>query len=464
MSAIPNLNGISFAASSGSNSIVGGTSAGAGNLISGNDFDGIQILADGQLIQGNIIGLDSLGSDPIPNGSDGIEIRGGINSMIGGSASGARNVISGNTRNGIEIRDDSNFVQGNYIGLDSSGTRAVSNGLSWILVISSSNTIGGTVVGARNFISGNGLAGIEIVGIGSNTIIFANRCEGNIIGLSASASTIVANRFGILITNSANNTIGGDTEESWNIISANASNAITIGKSLNESNSVGNAVLGNAIWNNGALGADLANDGVTANDNPDEDPGPNNLQNYPFNITATCDGTNTFVDCRLRGEADSPYLFQYYGNTLGREEGQMFLGSTNMNSPPGDGNIPSFTISLPPVVDGVAIAITATQTNLNDTSELSSPELVVFTVPIDTDNDGVPDSIDEDIDNDGIPNILEGSGENGTNLSPFCMIKTLKIRDENAIMAHAKNNTDIPRVSRTYTTSETPFKATETCR
>ena len=58
----------------GQNNIVGGTPAGAGNVISGNDGDGVHIEewpATGNLVQGNFIGTQSDGTSPLGNASHG---------------------------------------------------------------------------------------------------------------------------------------------------------------------------------------------------------------------------------------------------------------------------------------------------------------------------------------------------------------------------------------------------------
>ena len=104
---------------------------------------------------GNTAGLDppySLGLG-IGNGATG--------NTIGGTASGARNIISGNSGYGLTIfgqGTSNNLVAGNYIGVDSSGEHPLSNGYDGIFIEAgaSNNTIGGTVAGAGNVIAFNG--------------------------------------------------------------------------------------------------------------------------------------------------------------------------------------------------------------------------------------------------------------------------------------------------------------------
>ena len=77
----------------------------------------------------------------------------------------ARNVLSGNLNNGVrQLGDDRDRHLGNYIGTNAAGTAAVKNFYRGVTVEDAINpVIGGTVAGARNVISGNGLEGLEFV-------------------------------------------------------------------------------------------------------------------------------------------------------------------------------------------------------------------------------------------------------------------------------------------------------------
>ena len=89
------------------NNTIGGTGAGAGNVISGNKADGVLISGagtNGNLVQGNFIGTDSAGNNTIGNGVAGVLINAGAaNNTIGGTGAGAGNVISGNKAAGVSI-------------------------------------------------------------------------------------------------------------------------------------------------------------------------------------------------------------------------------------------------------------------------------------------------------------------------------------------------------------------------
>src|SRR5262249_8095450 len=133
------------------NNTIGGTTAAARNIISGNNSSGIFITgvpATGNLVQGNYIGTDVTGTNDLGNGV-GVTITNAPNNTVGGTAAGARNIISGNDGNGVSLNQNSasgNQVQGNYIGTDASGTVALSNSLDGINLNAAPNTtIGGTV-------------------------------------------------------------------------------------------------------------------------------------------------------------------------------------------------------------------------------------------------------------------------------------------------------------------------------
>jgi len=88
--------------------VIGGTTAGAGNLVSGNSTSGISLGGSDQrrtLVQGNLIGTDVTGAAPLPNSTDGVVIADGDGSaIIGGTAAGAANVIAFNGAMGVHVR------------------------------------------------------------------------------------------------------------------------------------------------------------------------------------------------------------------------------------------------------------------------------------------------------------------------------------------------------------------------
>ncbi|MGP0065610.1 MAG: beta strand repeat-containing protein [Isosphaeraceae bacterium] len=234
---VPNDNdGLDIDASS--DNTIGGSPAGAGNLISGNVGNGIYLLsgASGNLIVGNKIGTDVNGLRPVPNGADGLDIAAATDNTIGGSTAGAGNVISGNRGVGIYLlrSESDNRILGNLIGTDANGLNPIPNGLDGLtLEGASGNTIGGTASGAGNVISGNDANGISLLSGASGNLIVGNK-----IGTNASGLDPLPNENDGLALEGAsgNNTIGGTASGAGNVISGNDADGISLlsGASGNE--------------------------------------------------------------------------------------------------------------------------------------------------------------------------------------------------------------------------------------
>jgi hypothetical protein len=217
----------------GKDNVIGGTTASARVLASGNLGAGIDLSgasATGNDIKGDYIGTDYLGFAAIAN-DYGIIIQGGANhNQIGGTSRVYRNIISGNTLDGIVLTGDhtsSNVIDGNYVGPDASGDAAALGGRDGILLENgaSSNQIGGRTSGAGNLIGGAGHLdyysgliygdGIEIIG----SATAGNVIQGNWIGLNAAGLAPLDNLGGgIILDGAGKNTIGGSTKAEQNMI------------------------------------------------------------------------------------------------------------------------------------------------------------------------------------------------------------------------------------------------------
>ena len=154
---------------------IGGLAAGAGNVISGNGLSGISNGAAGTIVQGNFIGTDVSGTIDLGNTTEGILNHGGSTVTIGGGASGARNVISGNGGHGILTAGS---VQGNFIGTQSDGVSPLGNNGHGVLFAGIGATIGGLAAGEGNTIAHNGLTGV-ILGVSTQTAILGNSIFSN---------------------------------------------------------------------------------------------------------------------------------------------------------------------------------------------------------------------------------------------------------------------------------------------
>jgi titin len=228
------------------NNTVGGTTAGSGNVISGNTGFGVELIGASNVVQGNLIGTNAAGTGAVPNSVDGLLIFTAAGNLVGGTASGAGNVISGNTQNGVHIKEPNsknNVVQGNLIGTRADGLIALGNGANGVLVdvAASSNTIGGTATGARNVISANG----QIVSAnGQNGVFFnatnSNTLQGNFIGVGSDGTTSLGNTGNGVLVGGSSNTIGGTAAGAGNVIGDNVQDGISI-------TGGSNSVLGNFI-------------------------------------------------------------------------------------------------------------------------------------------------------------------------------------------------------------------------
>ena len=138
----------------------GGPCTGDCNLISGNTNNGVNASSN-TVVQGNFIGTNVSGTGPIGNGA-GVELAGPV--QVGGPSAAAGNLISGNTVAGIQYLANMGAatIQGNKIGTNALGTLPVPNGIGIHFNGGGAGTvIGGPDPGARNLISGNATDGIR---------------------------------------------------------------------------------------------------------------------------------------------------------------------------------------------------------------------------------------------------------------------------------------------------------------
>jgi uncharacterized repeat protein (TIGR01451 family)/LPXTG-motif cell wall-anchored protein len=119
-------------------------------VISGNGWHGVYIrgsAASGNAVLGNLIGTDVTGTADLGNDQYGVYIADAPNNTVGGTAAGARNVISGNGGLGVYIYGSGasgNAVLGNLIGTDVTGTADLGNGGDGVFV---AGTGAGNVIG-----------------------------------------------------------------------------------------------------------------------------------------------------------------------------------------------------------------------------------------------------------------------------------------------------------------------------
>ena len=360
---------------------INGTSAGAGGdgltvtannfLLQGlviNRFPGDGIVLDSNntnIIRCNKIGTNATGSADLGNGVSGILLDTSSLNLI------EKNTFSGNGASGIRGSfAQFNTIQGNIIGLSSDGATVIANGQGGILLLGGiSNVIGGTTAAKRNFVSGNGIAGILLSNSSSNSV------KGNYIGVNSSGSGTTFGNTGAGIALSTSfadeNIIGGTESGAGNIIAHNTGDGV----SFISTAGTGNKVLGNSIHDNGGLGIDIGDNGVTANDADDVDTGANNQQNFPVISAAETFFGGLKITGTLNSTANTTFRIEFYANPmcdgLGNGEGKTFVGTLDVTTDnSGDASFSqTFAAS---VALGETVSATATRNSTPfDTSEFS---------------------------------------------------------------------------------------------
>ncbi len=255
------------------NNIIGGTVYEELNICSGNYGFGVHLRGqgtDGNVVVGNVIGLNWTGTSSIGNGCGVVISDGAQYNTIGGPDIDYGNLISSNRSldfpfgAGVLIYGPGtnfNRVSANYIGLDISGLRARPNRSAGIIVGHGAqhNTIGGDNLTDGNTISGNGsddpvpgvAAGIHIYGRDTRF----NLVQGNHIGVGPDGSTVIPNNgHGIgLVAGASYNWIGGDGFREANKIWGNEG----AGVFLSGTDTQANLIRRNSMNDNAGLGIEI---------------------------------------------------------------------------------------------------------------------------------------------------------------------------------------------------------------
>ena len=367
------------------NVTIGGTAAGAGNLISGNALNGIMIdlgvsgaSIGAVTIQGNLIGLDATGVASLPNAGDAVSVIGNPTGaigpvLIGGTTAAARNVISSTTGSSSGVRLNgtpaSTLVQGNYIGTDVTGTLARPNQQQGVHLVNGAATIGGAAAGAGNLISANLTGGIS-VSDSTGTI------QGNFIGTQVDGITPLLNgdpAINVSQSSAATQIVIGGT-------AAGAGNRILFGQFQSgvfvRGATTRATIRGNSIGMAGSRGFPISVSSAfpTPNDACDADTGTNLKQNYPVITSASFGGGSVAVAGTLDSTASTTFDVDFFSSPAcntppGYGPGHTYLGSTQVTTGPSCGG--AFNVSFP--ASGAESVITATATDpLGNTSELSA--------------------------------------------------------------------------------------------
>lgn len=339
-----------------------GASSADGNIAIGNDitgeFNGVQIVGNAT---GNRIGGFAPG--------EGNWIHGAGYLQEDGTPDGAM----------VRIESDGNLVYGNRIGTDALGTSVVDNPADvGVEIYGDANVVRGNVIGG---ISGPiGFLSVQ-AGVSLREGAQANVIQGNWIGVDASGAIPLSNGIGIRIAafdgslaDPTDNLIGGLGAGEGNVIAFNETGGVAMLLTTS-----GNRVSGNEIRDNHALGGlaiDLGGDGATPNDPGDVDSGPNQYMNAPVVASAVTGPQGTVVIGTLDTPGPAGAVLEFYANPAAGPgaivEAAALLGSGSAKA---DG---SFQVLV--AASGVGLALTATATDAaGNTSELSAPSDLLAT-------------------------------------------------------------------------------------
>jgi len=177
-------------------------------------------------IQGNFIGVNSSGTAAISSTFNGVWGEGSTNLIVGTDGDGVddiaeRNLISGNGTNGVYLSDNANGnrVSGNLIGTDITGTVDLGNASYGVFIenTSNNNIIGTNGDGVSDIIERNVLSGNNLSGVSMNNSSTGNRIAGNYMGTNAAGTAALGNSvYGVRIANGSNNNIVGTNSDGNN--------------------------------------------------------------------------------------------------------------------------------------------------------------------------------------------------------------------------------------------------------
>ena len=390
---------------------IDGTNAGAAHglwiLSSYNKIQGLVInnfQQDGIRIQGmeggthdntifcNFVGTDPTGTIPRGNGKNTNYLWAGINIIVipdpyqiaryAYSNYVIANLSSDNHAEGVSISSCppgdvySNQVESNYIGTDITGTVDLGNRHTGVCIAEGphDNQI------AENLISGNDCEGVSLTGYAEAGIVtYNNVIVANTIGLDVNLNPLPNTRDGVNIgeyygTMYQGGYVTGTQVGPNNIIAENGLSGISVWEHTNNTyNADGNKITQNAIYENGTLGIDLRNDGVTPNDATDPDMGPNQGLNFPVITSAIYSAGNTTITGTIDIDTNPTQavveVFKANRDPTGYGEGALYLDYT---TPDATGNWSVVVTGLSP-----SDSVTATTTDMNsNTSEFSGCVLV----------------------------------------------------------------------------------------
>ncbi|WP_165227000.1 DUF11 domain-containing protein [Aquisphaera insulae] len=319
-------------------------------------------------IEGNYIGTDATGTagfaaDANPNFFDrhGISVR-TVGNTIGGTTPAARNLISGNvdrpgisTAFGVLVNASfpagiSTIIQGNLIGTDVTGTRALGNDSGGVWGLVAAETAGPVIVGGAGPGEGNLISGNGGIGVGSRNGVV----EGNFIGTDVTGTLPLGNRTGVQAS--------GNVRIAGNAIAFNTVAGV-------DNSGDGNLITRNAIFSNAGPGIGRTfylDDAV-----PDAD----GTQNYPVLDAVTAAAAGTHITGTLASKPSSSFRLEFFANAVREDafddpvnsgvfgQGRSFVGTIDVTTDAA--GLATFTADLPTLPAGQPF-VTATATDVTD--------------------------------------------------------------------------------------------------
>jgi len=410
-----------------------------GLVISNFEYDGIRIEGTpggtySNVIYCNFIGTDPPGLGPLGNGRVTTSLWAGVDLIIdpqvGGVVQGTivdSNLISANFAEGVAMINYAggdvsyNNVTNNYIGTDINGMADLGNCHDGVYIGEGShdNTVD------NNLISGNDFDGVGIVGFWDGDTGFSthsNTVSNNIIGLDVALAPLGNSIDGVSIGEYGTTPYGfaPDNTIITNTIAYNLRHGVVVWEhQVDSTNSDGNTISQNSIYDNdlpnltGGLGIDLGDNGVTANDTNDPDPGANQELNFPVILTGSyCAGTTTitgFIDIDTTATLATVEIFWAIMDPSTHGEGARYVGSTVPYNATGQWTFTCFRQLSP--LD----MVTATTTDTNgNTSEFAHCYIISQSNCCDLDSSSVVDGADAVLLADylaGNPAVIIGSAD-----------------------------------------------------
>jgi CSLREA domain-containing protein len=344
------------------------------NVITGNGFDGMQIVSIDTVIVDNLIsgngltGIDGAFNPP-PDGLDFVDNVVTDNAYEGIFFTSTGATISGNTISGNGFLGNTNDDAARLRLVDSvmSGNIITGNHQDGLTLMSDSannqifdNTITNNADSGVRFFGAGGsvLWGNQITGNEANGLVVdADVSDGLLIGGPQGKNEISENGGAGVLLIPAEPVLEGSAQPAGDIEFPPV--AVTISM--------------NSISDNGGLGIDLAPEGVTANDESDNDDGANRRQNFPVLVTVIAG--SLFVEATLNSVPNTNFQIEFFANDAcddsGHGEGQEFLANpVIITNDAGDASF-DFEI-LADITPGRYVTATATNVTTGDTSEFSN--------------------------------------------------------------------------------------------